>query len=143
MKENLIKIFGENDVDVSLLNENNISEYLQTKRSIETMNKTIIEPFKVWAKQTDQQVLIDTRDLYMTLDTKQKDIKHSDKEVVSLLETSINSMIMNNSNNKIRISKTKINSNNNSSSNQIKFRNRMLNSFYRRCKTTSGIFRRR
>ena len=99
MKEQLVKIL-ENTVDPTSLNEVNINEYLQAKRTISTFNAGIVLPFRASAYSSKNEYVYDDKNIRMEVILEHKKQKYSPKNVVNLFESTLNNAITNNSNQK-------------------------------------------
>ena len=99
MKQNLVKIL-EKEVDVSSLSEKNIEEYVQAKQTVDSLKKLVIDPFAEYAKQKGKEEVYSENNLVVSLKRTENPQKLSDKAIVSLLESTLNTILMNNANNK-------------------------------------------
>lgn len=114
MKSELVKIL-DGEVDVSSFSQDNISEYIQAKQTVDSLTKFVIDPFKEYAKNfASKKVTTDNpnetitlydgknqkKDLVVSAKTSTSDKKYSAKDIVTFLETTLNNAYMNNENKK-------------------------------------------
>lgn len=97
MESRLVKIL-EGEVRVDQLTKENIAEYVQAKNAVESYDLLIVEPYEAFLKERKEKVIIDSPELSLFLKDRTNQQKHSPKEVISLLESFLNTALENNQN---------------------------------------------
>lgn len=88
MEEKLIKILDE-ELNISEFNESNIAEYVQTKQTIDRLNKFAIQPFEEIAKERKKVLGIDYKlfygaDMIFDVETSRTPKHYTSKDILSL-----------------------------------------------------------
>lgn len=100
MEKRLIKIL-EGNADVSKLTENNIEEFVQTKQTIDRLNKFAIQPFEEIAKERIQTLgehnkLFYGADMIFGVKTTSSPKHYTAKEILALTQAVIGTSLQNN-----------------------------------------------
>jgi hypothetical protein len=92
MEQTLVKILGENDVDVTQLSEENISEYLQASNTVDLLTKLVVDPFKEHAKSMGTGEVYSSEGVTISVNESRTAKKMSDKGVLDSLERTLTTM---------------------------------------------------